>query len=219
MLLLVLAALIEEMAKAAGIYTLFMRDPAFFSWKHLVFACAATATGFLVGEKLLLFATLTQISESIFGSVLFLSLGVLWLPLLLHFACVLIVACSLKVWGKKGLFAGLAALRQCSTAAIICISSWGGSDEGQARYYHRKKRVPGPFSEKTILLAVLLQVFIALFSSFLMVGLTSMYHPAWLSKYSHFRYDVAYTGNETPLLGTWRTARTSGEPDGPLDSG
>ncbi|MFZ1127137.1 ABC transporter permease [Methanoregula sp.] len=108
-LLLVLAALIEEMAKAAGIYTLFMRDPAFFSWKHLVFACAATATGFLVGEKLLLFATLTQISESIFGSVLFLSLGVLWLPLLLHFACVLIVACSLKVWGKKGLFAGLAA--------------------------------------------------------------------------------------------------------------
>ena len=41
-LLLVLAALIEEMAKTAGIYTLFVRDPSFFSWKNLILACAAT---------------------------------------------------------------------------------------------------------------------------------------------------------------------------------
>ncbi|MFY9750694.1 MAG: ABC transporter permease [Methanoregula sp.] len=64
-----------------------------------------------------------------------------------------------------------------------------------------KKEFRGLASEKTILLAVLLQVFIALFSSFLMVGLTSMYDPAALSGYSHFRYDIAYAGNETPLLG------------------
>ncbi|HVP96303.1 ABC transporter permease [Methanoregula sp.] len=64
-----------------------------------------------------------------------------------------------------------------------------------------KKEFFGLASEKTILLAVLLQVFIALFSSFLMVGLTSMYDPAALSGYSHFRYDIAYAGNETPLLG------------------
>ncbi len=108
-LLLVLAALIEEMAKALGIYTFFMRDPAFFSWKHLVLACAATAVGFLVGEKLLLFATLAQITKSVFGSVLFLSLGVLWMPLLLHFACILIVACSLKVGGRKWFIPGLIA--------------------------------------------------------------------------------------------------------------
>ncbi len=106
-LLLVFAALVEEMAKAAGIYTLFMRDPSFFSWTHLILACAATAIGFLFGEKLLLFATLSQITSSIFGSVLFLSLGVLWMPLLLHFACVLIVAISLKAGGKKGFLAGL----------------------------------------------------------------------------------------------------------------
>ncbi len=93
-LLLVLAAFIEEAAKAAGIYTLFMQDPAFFSWKHLAGACAATAMGFLIGEKLLLFATLAEITESVFGSVLFLSLGVLWLPLLIHFVCILIVASS-----------------------------------------------------------------------------------------------------------------------------
>ncbi|WP_245618556.1 hypothetical protein [Methanogenium cariaci] len=41
--------------------------------------------GFLLGEKLLLFATLAQISESIFGAALFTSLQVLWLPLTLHF--------------------------------------------------------------------------------------------------------------------------------------
>ena len=64
-----------------------------------------------------------------------------------------------------------------------------------------KKEFSGLASEKTILLAVLLQVFIALFSSFLMVGLTSMYDPAALAGYSHFRYDIAYAGNETPLLG------------------
>ena len=63
-----------------------------------------------------------------------------------------------------------------------------------------KKEFKGLFNEKTILLAVLLQLFIALFSSFLMVGLTSMYDPSSLSKYSHSRYSIAYAGNESPLL-------------------
>ncbi len=101
-LLLVLAAFIEETAKAAGIYTLFVLDPAFFSWKHLVYACAATAMGFLIGEKLLLFATLAEITESVFGNILFLSLGVLWLPFLIHFVCLLIVASLLKEVGEEG---------------------------------------------------------------------------------------------------------------------
>ncbi|MFY9750693.1 MAG: ABC transporter permease [Methanoregula sp.] len=123
-LLLVLAALIEEMAKTAGIYTLFVRDPSFFSWKNLILACAATAIGFLVGEKLLLFATLTQITESVFGSVLFLSLGVLWMPLLLHFACVLIVACSLKAGGRKGLLPGLIAATVLHCCYNLYILGW-----------------------------------------------------------------------------------------------
>jgi ABC-type Na+ efflux pump permease subunit len=63
-----------------------------------------------------------------------------------------------------------------------------------------KKEFRGLFSERTILLAVLLQLFIALFSSFLMVGLTSMYDPASLSKYSHFRYSVGYAGNDSEVL-------------------
>jgi ABC-type Na+ efflux pump permease subunit len=63
-----------------------------------------------------------------------------------------------------------------------------------------KKEFKGLFNEKTILLAVLLQLFIALFSSFLMVGLTSMYDPSSLSKYSTARYSIAYAGNDSPLL-------------------
>jgi ABC-type Na+ efflux pump permease subunit len=67
-----------------------------------------------------------------------------------------------------------------------------------------KKEFSGLFNERTILLAVLLQLFIALFSSFLMVGLTSMYDPSSLSKYSHYRYSIGYAGNNSPLLGYLR---------------
>ncbi|MFA4877264.1 MAG: ABC transporter permease [Methanoregula sp.] len=122
-LLLVFAAFIEELAKAVGIFTLFATDPAFFSWKHILIACAVTAAGFLLAEKLLLFVTLAQITESVFGSILFLSLGVLWMPFLLHFAGVLIVACSLKLWGQKGFVVGLvlATLVHCIYNAYIIL--------------------------------------------------------------------------------------------------
>jgi ABC-type Na+ efflux pump permease subunit len=63
-----------------------------------------------------------------------------------------------------------------------------------------KKEFGGLLNERTILLAVLLQLFIAMFSSFLMVGLTSMYDPSSLSKYSRFRYSIAYTGNDSVLM-------------------
>ena len=59
--LLLFAALVEEIAKGVGVYTIYSRDPSFLTWKNLVLAGAATATGFLVGEKLLLFVTLAQI--------------------------------------------------------------------------------------------------------------------------------------------------------------
>ncbi len=63
-----------------------------------------------------------------------------------------------------------------------------------------KKEFRGLFNERTILLAVLLQLFIALFSSFLMVGLTSMYDPSSLSQYSRYRYNIAYAGNDSQVL-------------------
>ena len=64
-----------------------------------------------------------------------------------------------------------------------------------------KKEFRGLFNERTILLAILLQLFIAMFSSFLMVGLTSMYDPSSLSKYSRYKYNIAYTGNDSAVLG------------------
>ena len=70
-----------------------------------------------------------------------------------------------------------------------------------------RKEFRGLFNERTILLAILLQLFIALFSSFLMVGLTSMYDPSSLSKYSRFRYNVAYAGNDSPVLDYLTTSR------------
>jgi ABC-type Na+ efflux pump permease subunit len=107
-LLLLFAALVEEIAKGIGIYTIYARNAAFFTWRNVMYASAATATGFLVGEKLLLFVTLAQITESVLGSVLFLSLGVLWMPLLLHFAGTLIVTCCLKLGGRRWFAPGLA---------------------------------------------------------------------------------------------------------------
>lgn len=62
-----------------------------------------------------------------------------------------------------------------------------------------KKDLRGLMNERTILLAVLLQLFIAMFSSFLMVGLTSLYDPSSLSRYSRFEYAVGYAGNDSPL--------------------
>jgi ABC-2 type transport system permease protein len=70
-----------------------------------------------------------------------------------------------------------------------------------------KKEFRGLFNERTIMLAILLQLFIALFSSFLMVGLTSMYDPSSLSKYSRFRYNVAYAGNDSQVLGYLTNSR------------
>jgi ABC-type Na+ efflux pump permease subunit len=107
-LLLMLAALVEEIAKGIGIYTLYVRDPTFFTPRNMLLAAGATAFGFLVGEKLLLFVTLAQITESVFGSILFLSLGALWLPFLLHFVCVLIVIACLKYGGRGWFVPGLA---------------------------------------------------------------------------------------------------------------
>ncbi|HOI12789.1 MAG TPA: ABC transporter permease [Methanoculleus sp.] len=63
-----------------------------------------------------------------------------------------------------------------------------------------KKELFGLSSEKTIVFAILLQVFIAMFSSFLMVGLTAMYDPEAIEGYSTVTYGVGYAGAESPLI-------------------
>lgn len=115
-LLLVGAAFVEEITKSIGIWSFMKRSPSLFTWRVVVFASAATALGFLFGEKLLLFVTLSQITQSVFGSILFTSLGTLWMPFLLHFGCVLIIAASVKKGGKTGYVLGLLA-----AVALHCV--------------------------------------------------------------------------------------------------
>lgn len=62
-----------------------------------------------------------------------------------------------------------------------------------------KKDLSGLGKERTIVLAILLQLFVALFSSFLMVGLTSMYDPSALARFSGVKYRVGYAGGSDDL--------------------
>ncbi|MCP1714921.1 ABC-type Na+ efflux pump permease subunit [Methanocalculus alkaliphilus] len=101
LLLLGFAAATEEIAKSIGIYALAKILPGGLSWRHVIFGSGATALGFLAGEKLLLFATIAQVTESVFGSILFLSLELLWMPFLLHAVCLGIVAVALKAGGLR----------------------------------------------------------------------------------------------------------------------
>lgn len=106
-LLTVSAAFIEEVAKSVGLYAVARERPGFLTVKNLLIGAVAIGSGFLVGEKLLLFATLVQITESIFGSILFTSLQVLWMPLLLHIAGVLITGTFLMIGGRRAYLPGL----------------------------------------------------------------------------------------------------------------
>ena len=110
-LLIVAAAFVEELAKSVGVYSLFAAEFPTLPIRTLVLACAATAIGFLVGEKLFLVAMLSQITESVFGSILFLQqdLLLLWMPLLLHFTGVLIVTLSIRFGGRRWYFPGVVA--------------------------------------------------------------------------------------------------------------
>ncbi len=62
-----------------------------------------------------------------------------------------------------------------------------------------KKELGGIYAEKTIVFAILLQLFIALFSSFLMVGLTTMYDPNALAGYRGVEYGIGYVGSDGDL--------------------
>ena len=55
-----------------------------------------------------------------------------------------------------------------------------------------KKELRAIRAEKTIILAILLQIFIAMFSSFLMVGLSAMYNPDMYKGISGIQYAVGY---------------------------
>jgi len=122
-ILIVTAACVEEVAKSVGIATFILEGGSGVSWTFVALGSLATAAGFLFAEKLLLFVTLAQITESIFGSILFLTLGSLAYPFLLHFACVLVLSVFVRVLGRKGYLPGLglATLIHCLYNATIIL--------------------------------------------------------------------------------------------------
>ncbi len=125
--LLVGAAFVEECAKAIPLYALARKAPGLLTWPRVATLGFAIAIGFLVGEKTLLLATLAQISESVFGAVLFSSLQVLWLPLSLHLLGIVITGAAVKLGGRRALLPGLlAATLAHSLYNLHVILGWSG---------------------------------------------------------------------------------------------
>ena len=110
-LLIAFAAFVEELAKSIGVYSLFAGEITSLPLQTILLASAATAIGFLIGEKLFLVAMLSQITDSVFGSILFLQQGalLLWMPLLLHFTGVLIVLLTVRAGGRRWYLPGILA--------------------------------------------------------------------------------------------------------------
>ncbi|WP_435552592.1 ABC transporter permease [Natrinema sp. CGMCC1.2065] len=76
----------------------------------------------------------------------------------------------------------------------------GGGESGssrRARWAVARRELGSLRSEKTIILALAIQLFIAAFSSFLVVGLVSLYDPGAVDSYE---LDVAVTGDDTETL-------------------
>lgn len=124
LVLLVIAAAIEELAKSLGIYAFATRYPKFFTWKVALGGAIVTAFAFLVAEKLLLLVTVTQIAESVFGAVLFSTVGLLIVPFAIHAAGILITSIALKLKGSAGYLPGLAAATIVHCSANIYLL-WG----------------------------------------------------------------------------------------------
>ena len=88
-----LAALVEETFKSIGVYALSLKGDA-----SPITTAVLAGSGFFLGEKLMMLVTVSTIAESVFGSVI--SMGSLLIyPLLLHIGCVAIVSFGLRYRG------------------------------------------------------------------------------------------------------------------------
>ncbi|NJD75786.1 MAG: ABC transporter [Candidatus Methanoperedens sp.] len=97
---IIFAALIEEVVKSAGIYTIFSRKLSDASIRNALKFGILSGTGFFVGEKLLLLIVVSSIAGSVFGSAM--GIGLLVFPLLLHITST--TAASLSLRSRNYLF-------------------------------------------------------------------------------------------------------------------
>jgi ABC-type Na+ efflux pump permease subunit len=80
--LLVVAVIVEEIAKSSGIAVI-IKKGAVKSWKNVLALAVISALAFFLGEKLLLYFSLSVISESVFTAALY-NTNLLWMPLAVH---------------------------------------------------------------------------------------------------------------------------------------
>ncbi|HEY9207260.1 MAG TPA: ABC transporter permease [Candidatus Methanoperedens sp.] len=91
---IILAAFLEEMAKSAGIHTVFSRKISRASTANALKFGLLSGTGFFVGEKLLLLVVISSIAGSVFGSAM--GIGLLVFPLLLHVTSTTVASLGLR---------------------------------------------------------------------------------------------------------------------------
>jgi hypothetical protein len=94
-----ICVVIEEAAKSITVATAVERGLVR-GWPRVLTLAVVSAFFFFLGEKLLLFMSLKVISESIFTTAIFAS-NVLWLPLLVHSACTLVVCALTYRFGMR----------------------------------------------------------------------------------------------------------------------
>ncbi len=97
--LLILGAIVEEMSKAAGIGVL-LEGGDIRSIKEIALLSLLAAIGFLIGEKALLYISLSTVSESLVSPFL-MRTELLIIPLLAHFSFTLIVGLLTRRLGAK----------------------------------------------------------------------------------------------------------------------
>ena len=97
--LLVAAVVVEEVAKSAGIAVL-LENRVIRATKDVVVLSFLSAVGFLVGEKLLLYVSLSAVSESMLSPALF-SSGMLLIPLVAHSVFTSVVCLLTKRFGVR----------------------------------------------------------------------------------------------------------------------
>jgi ABC-type Na+ efflux pump permease subunit len=96
-ILMFFGAMIEEIFKNIGIYTIITRKLAPTKTKHLIFYSLLTGFGFFLGEKVLLLIMIAPFMEA----YLTLILAGVFLPLFLHSALSFVFALAAKYFGKR----------------------------------------------------------------------------------------------------------------------
>ncbi|HID27572.1 MAG TPA: ABC transporter permease [Methanosarcinales archaeon] len=98
---IIAAALVEELCKSIGIYTVFSRNTLRdkMNTKNALLLAFLSGFGFFLGEKILVLITLAAIKTSVFGSVM--GFGLLLFPLLLHITSTSVTSLGMRYFGTK----------------------------------------------------------------------------------------------------------------------